>query len=291
MRRVGSFSSSLDLPNVELEPPERPPFTGQEPPERPPFTEQEPPRVQNVELEPPERLPFTGEEPPRVQNVELEQPELQNVESEQPELQNVKLDTAMIVESMSIFIYKSKYFRHSLECAVCELAIKENEFVLQKHCQHTFHAHCIEMYVLSNPTCPICGTSGEPVLPIFESARIEPILATISEESTSAIYDNLSASSGEEFNPQNPTAISSSGKQKQIVAEIEEIDEGTSGGRAFSTPVEAHRPCSPNGSQSSSSSPVTRVTSPTRIASRDREWIAVFPSDHPTECEDGNNDQ
>jgi len=119
-----------------------------------------------------------------------------------------------------------------------------------------------------------------PVQPVSESAGIELVSATISEASTSRIHDNLSASSGEEFNPQNPTTISSSGKQKQIVAEM---DEGTSGGRAlmpltitlprrpdgFSAPVEAHQPCSPNGSQSSSRSPVTRLSSPTRIASRD----------------------
>jgi len=51
MKRAGSFSSSLDLP-----------------------------RVPNVELEPLERPPFTGQEPPRVQNVELEQPGVHNVE-------------------------------------------------------------------------------------------------------------------------------------------------------------------------------------------------------------------
>jgi hypothetical protein len=127
----------------------------------------------------------------------------------------------------------------------------------------------------------------------LESARIDQVSATISERITSGIHDNLNseqgqtASFGEEFNLQNPTATSSSGRQKQMNAEM---DEGTSEGRAlmpdgFSTPVQAHQPCS------SSRSPVTPLNSPTSITSRDRESIPVVPSDHPAECNDENNDQ
>lgn len=51
-----------------------------------------------------------------------------------------------------------------VECAVCLIEFQENDACrLLPKCNHSFHTECIDMWFLSNTTCPLCRTSAEPV--------------------------------------------------------------------------------------------------------------------------------
>lgn len=226
------------------------------------------------------RFSFTGQEPVR--------------------LLNVGLDSATL-ETLPIFHYKSQNFVDGLDCAVCLCEFEENEKArLLPNCRHSFHIECIDMWFRSHSTCPVCRTGAKPEQPVLESARAEQVSVTIPGPITSGLHDNLNlgqdqaASCGEDYNLQNPTNIFTWGRQKQRKTEA---DEGTSGGRASMPQIaieipkrpdgfssgDAHPLQSPNGSQSSSRSPIPRLRSLTRILSRDTEK-KIFPADHPPEC-------
>ncbi|WOL08259.1 RING-H2 finger protein ATL39-like [Canna indica] len=50
-----------------------------------------------------------------------------------------------------------------VECAVCLNAVEEGETVrLLPACEHMFHARCIDLWLLSKSTCPICRAETEP---------------------------------------------------------------------------------------------------------------------------------
>lgn len=237
------------------------------------------------------RFYFSGEEPAR--------------------LRNVGLDSA-VLEILPIYLYKSQDFTDGLECAVCLCEFEESEKArLLPNCGHSFHVDCIDMWFRSHSTCPVCRTRAQPEQPVLDSIRTEQVSATISGPIPSGIHDNQNsvpgqtAISAEECNVQNPTNIFSWDGQKQMNAEH---DQGTSDGkRALITPQisieipkrrldgstwsgESHPLCSPNGSQSSSKSPVTRLRSLTRMLSRDTER-KVFPSDFSGERDPENNGQ
>jgi len=213
-------------------------------------------------------------------------------------LRNTGLDSS-ILETLPIFVYKSQNFIDGLECAVCLCELEENEKArLLPNCNHGFHVECIDMWFRSHSTCPVCRAGAQPESPVLESAKIDQVSVTISGPIPSGIHDDpnsgqgQTASSGEEYNPQN--------QQKQMNAEI---DQGTSGGRkvsqigieipkrpdGLSFPGEGCQLCSPNGSQSTSKSPVTLLRSLTRMLSRDTERNQVFPTDHPGEYDVENN--
>ncbi|KAL6975901.1 RING-type E3 ubiquitin transferase [Sarracenia purpurea var. burkii] len=53
-----------------------------------------------------------------------------------------------------------------VECAVCLSFLEEEEMArLLPNCNHTFHAECIDKWLSSQPTCPICRAEVEPHRP------------------------------------------------------------------------------------------------------------------------------
>lgn len=209
---------------------------------------------------------------------------------------NTGLDSA-ILQTLPMFVYKSQDFIDGLECAVCLCELEENEKArLLPNCKHGFHVECIDMWFRSHSTCPLCRTAAKPEPAVSDSAKIEQVSITISGPIPSEFHDNSgqaqSVRFGEDCNPPN--------WQKQVTAET---GQGTSGGRnvpqigievpkrpdGLSFPGEGCQLCSPNGSQSSSKSPVTLLRSLTRMLSRDTERIQVFPTDHPGDPDVENN--
>ncbi|MED6108616.1 hypothetical protein PIB30_025924 [Stylosanthes scabra] len=64
---------------------------------------------------------------------------------------------------------------HGGECAVCLSAVEdEQEIRLLPNCKHSFHVGCIDTWLASNSTCPICRTKAEPQLE--PHTRENPIL-------------------------------------------------------------------------------------------------------------------
>eukprot|EP00262_Sarcandra_glabra_P018140 TRINITY_DN643_c0_g1_i1.p1 TRINITY_DN643_c0_g1~~TRINITY_DN643_c0_g1_i1.p1 ORF type:complete len:235 (+),score=18.73 TRINITY_DN643_c0_g1_i1:39-707(+) len=77
---------------------------------------------------------------------------------------NTGLDP-FVISSLPIFIYKQSNGSDdtSMECAVCLSTLEEEMMArLLPNCKHTFHAKCIDMWLKSNLTCPICRTGAEP---------------------------------------------------------------------------------------------------------------------------------
>ncbi|KAJ9170855.1 hypothetical protein P3X46_018920 [Hevea brasiliensis] len=80
-----------------------------------------------------------------------------------------------VIASLPIFVYKQTGNGEndddddsSIECAVCLSVLKDQEIArLLPNCNHTFHADCIDKWLSSHPTCPICRTEAEP--------RIQPV--------------------------------------------------------------------------------------------------------------------
>ncbi|KAL8055993.1 hypothetical protein ABFX02_04G090800 [Erythranthe guttata] len=62
-----------------------------------------------------------------------------------------------VLKSIPVVVFDPKEFENGLECAVCLCEVSEGEKarVLPK-CSHGFHADCIDMWLHSHSTCPIC---------------------------------------------------------------------------------------------------------------------------------------
>ncbi|KAL8506501.1 hypothetical protein ACS0TY_017407 [Phlomoides rotata] len=81
------------------------------------------------------------------------------------------LDPSLIA-ALPIFAFKksggsgdSTDLQSSVECAVCLSFLEEGEIARTlPNCKHTFHANCIDQWLGSNSTCPICRTEAEPRL-------------------------------------------------------------------------------------------------------------------------------
>ncbi|XP_077227653.1 E3 ubiquitin-protein ligase ATL41-like [Tasmannia lanceolata] len=77
---------------------------------------------------------------------------------------------ASVIQTLPIFTYKrtDQPDDSGVECAVCLGSLEENEMArLLPNCKHMFHVQCIDMWLYSHSTCPICRTGAEP------QARVE----------------------------------------------------------------------------------------------------------------------
>ncbi|KAG5114357.1 hypothetical protein JHK82_037626 [Glycine max] len=79
---------------------------------------------------------------------------------------NTGLDPVLIT-TLPTFPFKQPN-NDSVECAVCLSVLEDGEQVrLLPNCKHSFHVGCIDTWLASHSTCPICRTKAEPV-------RLEP---------------------------------------------------------------------------------------------------------------------
>ncbi|XP_077237338.1 RING-H2 finger protein ATL60-like [Tasmannia lanceolata] len=64
---------------------------------------------------------------------------------------------ASILASLTIFLFKSEDYKERVECVVCLSMLEDDDKcrILPK-CQHAFHVGCIDKWLLSHSTCPIC---------------------------------------------------------------------------------------------------------------------------------------
>ncbi|XP_060204759.1 RING-H2 finger protein ATL46-like [Lycium barbarum] len=74
------------------------------------------------------------------------------------------LDQA-IIDTLPVFSYKDIVgLKEPFDCAVCLCEFSEHDKLrLLPFCSHAFHIHCIDTWLLSNSTCPLCRgiiTSG-----------------------------------------------------------------------------------------------------------------------------------
>ncbi|GFZ12880.1 RING/U-box superfamily protein [Actinidia rufa] len=70
-----------------------------------------------------------------------------------------------VIASLPLFVFKQLSDDDtSAECAVCLSLLEEDHDMarLLPNCKHTFHAECIDKWLRSQSTCPICRTEAEP---------------------------------------------------------------------------------------------------------------------------------
>ncbi|KAI3996254.1 hypothetical protein MKX01_026722 [Papaver californicum] len=118
------------------------------------------------------------------------------------------------IASLPLFVYESRDMVNGLvldECAICLSTFEENEVgKLLPICQHSFHVECIDMWLRSNSSCPICRSPVKPekstvkthsspshrISVSLESSLIDPIdyeLSTHINEIAVASSNSLSA--------------------------------------------------------------------------------------------------
>lgn len=97
-------------------------------------------------------------------------PEVSNSEALQRQLQQLfhlhdsGLDQAFI-DALPVFVYKEIVgAKEHFDCAVCLCEFSEKDQLrLLPMCSHAFHINCIDTWLLSNSTCPLCrGTLFNP---------------------------------------------------------------------------------------------------------------------------------
>ncbi|KAI4322750.1 hypothetical protein L6164_022416 [Bauhinia variegata] len=85
---------------------------------------------------------------------------------------NIGLDPTLIA-ALPVFVFKRKEGSQQnghdsslvVECAVCLSALEDEEMVrLLPKCNHTFHVNCIDAWLASRSTCPVCRAKAEPRL-------------------------------------------------------------------------------------------------------------------------------
>ncbi|KAI3996520.1 hypothetical protein MKX01_018147 [Papaver californicum] len=90
-----------------------------------------------------------------------------------------------IGNSSSLLISTFKYNKEgkdeksfNSECVVCLSSFEDGQDVRQlSRCKHSFHASCIDMWLISHPDCPICRTTvGQP-------SSSQPLVASFQAES------------------------------------------------------------------------------------------------------------
>ncbi|KAM1772274.1 hypothetical protein ACFX15_046145 [Malus domestica] len=77
-----------------------------------------------------------------------------------------------VIAALPIFVFTRAGGRdgrddNAIECAVCLSMLEDEEMArLLPNCKHSFHAECIDKWLSSHTTCPICRTEAEPRLPL-----------------------------------------------------------------------------------------------------------------------------
>uniref|UniRef100_A0A6N2LSU8 RING-type E3 ubiquitin transferase n=1 Tax=Salix viminalis TaxID=40686 RepID=A0A6N2LSU8_SALVM len=74
----------------------------------------------------------------------------------------------VVIASLPIFVYQQTDGQAEddlIECAVCLSMLEDQEMARSlPNCKHTFHAECIDKWLSSHSTCPICRAEAEPMI-------------------------------------------------------------------------------------------------------------------------------
>ncbi|KAF4388859.1 hypothetical protein CsatB_001037 [Cannabis sativa] len=118
-----------------------------------------------------------------------------------------------IIDSLPEFVYKSSSAKNSrkgrrggscgssidvVECSVCLSSITDDSKVrLLPNCKHMFHVECVDMWLGSNTTCPLCRAAVEPKVPAEPEVNNSSVERVVVQPSAPPV-DELSLLHGEE---------------------------------------------------------------------------------------------
>ncbi|KAI3918781.1 hypothetical protein MKX01_042101 [Papaver californicum] len=100
----------------------------------------------------------------RAQHIQLGDATTGNPYSDNPIPPKLGLEPSTIA-SLPIYVHKQTDDNSSCtECAVCLVNLEEEEEIARilPNCNHVFHAKCIDVWLISHSTCPICRTEADP---------------------------------------------------------------------------------------------------------------------------------
>ncbi|XP_042484628.1 RING-H2 finger protein ATL13 [Macadamia integrifolia] len=104
------------------------------------------------------------------------------------------------IDTLPVFVYKAIIgVKNPFDCAVCLCEFEaEDQLRLLPKCSHAFHMECIDTWLLSHSTCPLCRGS---LLPDLSSTNIctSPIVFVLesgSESSREIVADRETAAQG-----------------------------------------------------------------------------------------------
>ena len=116
-----------------------------------------------------------------------------------------------IIDSLPQFVYKSSAAANHqngrrgsssevVECAVCLSSITDDSKVrLLPNCKHLFHVECIDLWLGSNTTCPLCRAVVEPRVPQpTDESGSEVAGVSVLVQPTAPPLDELSLLHGED---------------------------------------------------------------------------------------------
>ncbi|KAL5227295.1 hypothetical protein ABZP36_015560 [Zizania latifolia] len=102
----------------------------------------------------------------------------------------------------------------SVECAVCLNAVDEGEMARQlPGCGHVFHQECIDVWLSSNASCPVCRGKAEPAAAAARAATMSVIVPVemLDDETVAA----ASATSGAVSAPPERFSARESGQETE----------------------------------------------------------------------------
>ncbi|XP_047956424.1 RING-H2 finger protein ATL47-like isoform X2 [Salvia hispanica] len=107
-----------------------------------------------------------------------------------------------LIDALPLFYYKDIIgLKEPFDCAVClsELSFLDKLKVLPS-CSHAFHIHCIETWLLSNSTCPLCrsliGIGNYTENPLFSTCDLDHQWSSLSFPSGASLPETSNAGPG-----------------------------------------------------------------------------------------------
>lgn len=90
-----------------------------------------------------------------------------------PEPPKTGLDET-IIGSLPTFVFKQDQKARTIECTVCLSNLEDGEMIrILPNCKHNFHVACIDVWLSTNSTCPVCRTAVEPPQDVVEANEPE----------------------------------------------------------------------------------------------------------------------
>ncbi|KAE8674256.1 pentatricopeptide repeat-containing protein [Hibiscus syriacus] len=84
----------------------------------------------------------------------------------------------LVIASLPMFTYAGQVDEPK-ECSVCLGSITEESIIrLLPNCNHVFHVQCIDTWLGSHTTCPVCRTAAEPTVQLEDVESVNSVRPT-----------------------------------------------------------------------------------------------------------------
>uniref|UniRef100_A0A0E0KR26 RING-type E3 ubiquitin transferase n=1 Tax=Oryza punctata TaxID=4537 RepID=A0A0E0KR26_ORYPU len=97
-----------------------------------------------------------------------------------------------VLRALPVTVYRAEEAAVALECAVCLAEVEDGEAArFLPRCGHGFHAECVDLWLRSHPTCPLCRLAVVDAPPPFTLPPAQPEPANYANATTTALPTNV----------------------------------------------------------------------------------------------------